>query len=72
MNPATSPALQAPAPVTEQHLAILTEIGQTLSSTLELRETALSDRVTAAELLVRASPGADDGAIVGRRTIGFV
>src|SRR5947208_10629383 len=38
MNPPPTPAGQATAPVTEQHLATLTEIGQTLSSTLEVRD----------------------------------
>src|SRR3954453_9887512 len=38
MHHPPTPALQAPSPVTDQHLALLTEIGQTLSSTLELRD----------------------------------
>src|SRR5205085_10914259 len=38
MHHPPTPALQAPSPVTDQHLAILTEIGQTLSSTLQLRD----------------------------------
>src|SRR4051812_6528660 len=38
MQHPSSPAPQAATPVTDQHLAILSEIGQTLSSTLELRD----------------------------------
>jgi Nif-specific regulatory protein len=38
MHHPSSPASQATPGVTDQHLSILTEIGQTLSSTLELRD----------------------------------
>src|SRR6266516_2638889 len=39
MADVTSPNLQAHSPTAEQELSILTELGQILSSTLELRDT---------------------------------
>lgn len=39
MPAGTTPNIHAPAPTAEQELAILTEVGQILSSTLELRDT---------------------------------
>src|SRR6476659_11243349 len=39
MSEVTSPIIQAHAPTAEQELSILTEVGQILSSTLELRDT---------------------------------
>src|SRR6266566_2320431 len=39
MPDVTSPNLQAHSPTAEQELSILTELGQILSSTLELRDT---------------------------------
>src|SRR5688572_33437630 len=38
MTPSSSPSTQAPPPFADQELAILTEIGQILSSTLQLRD----------------------------------
>src|SRR2546423_6898170 len=38
MTELSLPAVQAPPPLAEQELAVLTEIGEILSSTLELRE----------------------------------
>src|SRR5215216_692005 len=52
MPDVTSPIIQAHAPTAEQELSILTEVGQILSSTLELRDTfgrmmqILSDKLT--------------------------
>ena len=52
MADAPSPILQAYVPTAEQELSILTEVGQILSSTLELRDTfgkvmqILSDKLT--------------------------
>src|SRR3954451_5202031 len=52
MPDVTTPIIQAHAPTAEQELSILTEVGQILSSTLELRDTfgkvmqILSDKLT--------------------------